>query len=391
MAGAAAIFPSSSPLLHARPPKHLRGTFHQRLPLASLWRGRERRISVTAASASSISMPINVECLETEFSGHGVTFEAIGNSCVVKMGLANGSAASLMLPCGLITSYKPYMWHGATFEVLHTIVSEGEDGAAVVRGGVSMDFKIGGGGDDGSIPWSPSCWSLRGVRGSPEKSIQVELVSVSPVDMAEVGCLVTLHQDFLGSELLISNTKSSPLQLTGSFISHLKVSTPDAAYAAGLQGSNYRSRRPLSSRFSMVPPDSGLSTSSKPWTDNVLRRLVPGWGDTDEEEEELNDAEEESEGEEEDDYARMTEKMSRIYTSAPRQSMRWMIQGRRNSVVVRRSGFEEFYMLSPGSEHEWYGKYAYICVGPSAQLTPLVLGPGEDAWRGAQYLHNPNL
>lgn len=168
MASAAAILPSSSPLLHARPPKRL-GTLHQHLPFASL---RRRHISVTAALASSISVPINVDYLETEFSGHGVTFEAIGDSCVVKMGLVNGSVASLMLPCGLITSYKPYMWHGATFEVLHTTVSEGDDGAAVVRGGVSMDFKIGG---DGSIPWSPSSWSLGSVRGSPEKSIQVRI------------------------------------------------------------------------------------------------------------------------------------------------------------------------------------------------------------------------
>ncbi|CAL9074326.1 unnamed protein product [Musa acuminata var. zebrina] len=390
MASAAVILPGSSPLLHARPPKRL-GTLYQHLPFASLRRRHKRKISVTAALASSISVPINLDYLETEFSGHGVIFEAIGDSCVVKMGLVNGSVASLMLPCGLITSYKPYMWHGATFEVLHTTVSEGADGAAVVRGGVSMDFEIGG---DGSIPWSPSSWSLESVRGSPEKSIQVELVSVSPVDMAEVRCLVTLHQDLLGSELLISNTKSSPLQLTGSFVSHLKVSTPDAAYAVGLQGSNYQSRQPLSSRFSMDPPDLGRrspSTSKKPWTQNVLRRLLPRWGDTGEEEEELNEGgdAEESEGEEEDDYARMTEKMSRIYTSAPRQ-FTIIDRGRRNSVVIRRSGFEELYMSSPGSEHEWYGKYAYICIGPAAQLTPLVLGPG-DTWRGAQYLHNPNL
>ncbi|URD99584.1 hypothetical protein MUK42_31113 [Musa troglodytarum] len=391
MASAAAIFPSSSPLLRASPLKHL-GTFHQHLPFASLWRRRKRQISGTAALDSSISIPINVDYLETEFSGHGVTFEAIGDSCVVKMGLVNGSVASLMLPCGLITSYKPYMWHGSTFEVLHTTVSEGDGGAAVVRGGVSMDFKIGG---DGSIPWSPSSWSLQSVRGSPEKSIQVELASVSPVDMAEVRCLVTLHQDLLGSELLISNTKSSRLRLTGSFISHLKVSTPDAAYAVGLQGSNYQSRQPFSSRFSMDPPDLGRrspSTSKKPWTQNVLRRLLPGWGDTGEEnEEELNEGgdAEESEGEEEDDYAHLTQKMSRIYTSAPRQ-FTIIDRGRRNSVVIRRSGFEELYVSSPGSEHEWHGKYAYICIGPAAQLTPLVLGPGE-TWRGAQYLHNPNL
>lgn len=65
-------------------------------------------------------------------------------------------------------------------------------------------------------------------------------------------------------------------------------------------------------------------------------------------------------------------------------------QGRRNSVVVGRDGFEELYMFSPGSSHESYGKYAYICVGQSAMLKPIVLGPNE-SWTGGQRLHNPNL
>lgn len=67
-----------------------------------------------------------------------------------------------------------------------------------------------------------------------------------------------------------------------------------------------------------------------------------------------------------------------------------MLQGKRNSVVVQRSGFEELYIFSPGSDHEWYGKYAYMCVGASAVLQPVVLGPGG-SWTGAQYLYNPNL
>lgn len=119
---------------------------------------------------TSISLPINADYLETEFSGHGVSFQGVGDSCAVKMVMENGSVATLMLPSGLITSYKPIMWHGATFEVLHTTVSEGEAGEAVVRGGVSMDFKIHAGGC--SIPWSSNHWSLQSVRGSPENSIE---------------------------------------------------------------------------------------------------------------------------------------------------------------------------------------------------------------------------
>lgn len=67
-----------------------------------------------------------------------------------------------------------------------------------------------------------------------------------------------------------------------------------------------------------------------------------------------------------------------------------MKQGRRNSVVVTRDGFNELYMFSPGSTHECYSKYTYICVGQSAVLTPIILGP-EDVWSGGQHLHNPNL
>ncbi|KAF6154061.1 hypothetical protein GIB67_018983, partial [Kingdonia uniflora] len=57
-------------------------------------------------------------------------------NCVVKMGLENGSFATLMPSSSLITSYKAHMWHGATIEVLHTTFKEGEDGTAVIQGGL---------------------------------------------------------------------------------------------------------------------------------------------------------------------------------------------------------------------------------------------------------------
>lgn len=65
-------------------------------------------------------------------------------------------------------------------------------------------------------------------------------------------------------------------------------------------------------------------------------------------------------------------------------------QGRRNSVVAGRKGFDELYLFSPGSSHEFYSKYSYICVGASAMLKPIMLRPG-DVWKGGQQLHNPNL
>ncbi|KAL4575719.1 hypothetical protein LXL04_011803 [Taraxacum kok-saghyz] len=61
--------------------------------------------------------------------------------------------------------------------------------------------------DDGGIPWSPSIWNLRNVGGSPDESIQVELISTSLEDKID-------HSD-------------------------LAVSTPEASYAVGLERANY--------------------------------------------------------------------------------------------------------------------------------------------------------
>jgi len=127
--------------------------------------------------------PLNVEYLTAEFAGHGVSFEPVGSSCAVKMALRNGSVAHVLLPSGLVTSYKPAMWHGTVTEVLHTNVAEGPGGRAVIRGGVSVDLRCAGG--DGV--WSPSAsgaWSLRDVRGNPTTSIEVRQNSTYSSDKA---------------------------------------------------------------------------------------------------------------------------------------------------------------------------------------------------------------
>ena len=67
-----------------------------------------------------------------------------------------------------------------------------------------------------------------------------------------------------------------------------------------------------------------------------------------------------------------------------------VLQGRRNSVIVGRKGFSELYMFSPGSGYEIYGEYAYVCVGQSAMLKPITVGP-EQELRLGQDLYNPNL
>ncbi|XP_021282704.1 protein NDH-DEPENDENT CYCLIC ELECTRON FLOW 5 [Herrania umbratica] len=376
-------FSSPTPTSH-----HL--CYHPHLPSTSLQRSNNRREFPLASVASIPYQPINVDYLEGEFSGHGVTFEGIGDSCVAKMGLDNGSQATLMLPSGLITSYKAPMWHGGTVELLHTSVSEGDEGEAVIQGGVSLAINCE---SDNEVSWSPSTWALRDIRGNSKNSIKVELISRE--NMVETRHIVTLQEDVLSSEIRVSNSKSSPLRWTGSIISHLTVSSPDATYALGLEGSNFLKMPPFLSNFGIIPPDFDLENDSyigQLWSQMELKMFFSGLGQRNHknasEADKKQRESEEMEGEEEG-YKQLNAQMSRIYTSAPR-FFTLIDRGRRNSVEVGREGFDELYMFSPGSSHEIYGEYAYICVGQSATLKPIILGPGE-VWRGCQHLHNPNM
>lgn len=58
-------------------------------------------------------------------------------------------------------------------------------------------------------------------------------------------------------------------------------------------------------------------------------------------------------------------------------------------MTVRRQGFKEVYIMSPGSEHEWYSKYSYICIGHAAQLRPVIID-AQSEWSGGLQLFNPN-
>lgn len=332
--------------------------------------------------------PVNVDYLEREFSGHGVTFAELGDSCVVRMGLESGSMATLMLPSGLVTSYKVPMWHGGTLEMLHTTVSEGENGGGKIQGGVSLAVKCGS--EDG-FSWSPNTWALTGVTGDPQDSIEVELISSDSEGMVEVKYKVNLQQDVLTSELAITNSKTSSIRVTGSVVTHLTISTPDATYVIGLEGSNFFNRPPFLSNYSIIPPNWSQDKGSgynQLWSQTSLSKFLSNWVVSEANEEDSTIGKE-VEGEESDNYKHLTEEMSNIYTNAPR-NFTIIDRGRRNSIVVGRNGFEELYMFSPGSTHEWYGKYAYVCLGPSAMLTPIVIRP-EDTWSGGQHLHNPSL
>ncbi|KAH9603339.1 hypothetical protein KSS87_012985 [Heliosperma pusillum] len=339
-----------------------------------------------ASYPHSESQPsFNINYLETEFGCNGVGFKDLGESYVMKMVLENGSAASLVLPAGLVTSYKPKMWHGSSVEVLHTSVSQDLAGTPVILGGVSLLLEVV---SDQGFSWSPLNWVLNSVSRSSEDSedaddsIQVEMISRDVGKTVEVKYVLTLKDDALITEINISSSTSSQLELRGYILSHLNVSTPDATYAFGLERSNFSDREPLNSNFCIIPPDIENSTtpgSSQTWS---LKELFSA-------KKEDIEGTEDMEGEEDENYKHLTSKLSRIYTYAPR-SFTIIDRGKRNSVSVGRNGFEEVYLYSPGSSHESYTKYSYICVGQSALLKPLSLGPHQ-TWTGQQILHNPNL
>ncbi|KAF4346813.1 hypothetical protein F8388_023326 [Cannabis sativa] len=121
------------------------------------------------------------------------------------MTLENGSTAILMLPSGLITSYKAAMWHGGTDEMLHSSVFEEEKGSASIQGGVSLvlDFTT-----EYAHSWSPTNWALKNISGNSQHSIQVELINSDSIAMVEVKHIVTLKKDELSSEVVISNSSS---------------------------------------------------------------------------------------------------------------------------------------------------------------------------------------
>ncbi|GMH18755.1 hypothetical protein Nepgr_020596 [Nepenthes gracilis] len=363
-------------------PPHLPSSYHHN--------PSRRYLPLPASSISSASFPpfIDVEYLESEFSGRGVTFTGFGQSYVARMAVENGSVATVMLPSGIITSYKPKMWHGGTEEVLHTFVSKGDDGGAFILGGVSLALACES--EGGGFLWSPTTWTLSDVRGSPRDSIEVEIISRDSKSTVEVKYSIILREDVLSSKITVSSSSSALLQLIGSFLSHLTVSTPDATYAIGLEGSDFINRPPLLSEFSIIPPElrQRKETGSSQFQVPSLKGLSPA-SDGKMNNYRGGELEEEMEGEERYDYKHLTEKMSRIYRSAPR-NFTIIDRGRRNSVVVGRNGFEELYIYSPGSSYEWYGKYAYVCVGQSAVLKPIILGPAA-VWTGEQQLHNPNL
>lgn len=89
------------------------------------------------------------------------------------------------------------------------------------------------------------------------------MISRDSEKLVEVTHSITLKEDTLSSEISVSNLKSSVVSITGSILSHLTVSTPDATYAGGLERSNFFNRPPFVSDFGVIPPS--LAKNNENW------------------------------------------------------------------------------------------------------------------------------
>lgn len=308
---------------------------------------------------------------------------------MVEMEVENGSSAKLLLPSGLITSYKPLMWHGGCMEVLHTIVSGDSDqeSSASVQGGVGLHLNYTA--DEDGTCWSATDWAVHSVSAKPDDAIQVTLRCCNTEGKLSVKYVVTLYDKLLTTAVLVDNVSSSPIELTSSVMTNLSLSTPDAAYAIGLRGCSYCTKAPLPSEFRIV---SNVEDESKPSSSWLFLQHLFGTKEGSQKRKLSTGDEEGTESlwiVEEDDFVHLRNKMSRIYFT-PREQIRINDRGRRLTLILRKLGFEEFHLSSPGSNSISYGKHCYICTGPASMYKPVVLSPGEE-WRAAQVLENPNI
>lgn len=143
--------------------------------------------------------------------------------------------------------------------------------------------------------------------------MQVELICKDSEDMVEVKHIVTLKEDVLSSELVITNSKSSPIQLSGTLLSHLTVSSAEATFAVGLEGSDFFTTSPFLSSFGIIPSDFGLR---KGVDFSQLWNQVSLWSSRNTQSE--SEYDKDIKGEENDNYKQLGEEMSLLYTNAPR-------------------------------------------------------------------------
>ncbi|KAJ7514268.1 hypothetical protein O6H91_23G036000 [Diphasiastrum complanatum] len=364
-------------------------------------------LNSAAFSASPIRAPAEskkdnswAESLQKKFAGSkAVRFQQKGNLVMMELKAEKGSTARMLLPQGLITSYKPSMWHGGFEEMLHIETSE-VDGVPKAEGGIGLNFSYADGEPGSILSESSQIWELEDILEEPSGTVQVMLMCRIPGcgkqghDVLSLHYIVTLSQTMLASAIAVSNIGRSTMKFTGSVFSYVALSDIEGTYVVGLKGC----------RYSSVPT---ASESTKKY--NIFHAIGQIWSDKiNKNQNKLEDISFSSQqlgtdhatfvprgmndlmdwAVEKEDYAGLSDGMKRLYMML-NDSCMLLDRGKRRSLVFRRVGFSDLWLCNPGRKSGKRDWDKIACIGPASAHQPVVLEPGQE-WRAAQVIQNLN-
>lgn len=229
----------------------------------------------------------------------------------------------------------------------------------------------------------------------------------------DISYVVTLYSLSMATAVIVRNTGSKPVALTGAVLSHIKFDKRGGTAVEGLRGCPYCSHPPPAAAFSLLSPA------------EAMKREDPGWFGG-------GGGEEPRQGVwtiEEDLYTTLKKKVSRVYAAPPEErkkrvystapskfttidqvgfadrpnyeffeskvtlhcyGMMMNLQYSGLGFRLVRMGFDDMYLCSPGGMYDKFGKDYFLCTGMASMLVPVVVNPGEE-WKAAQVIEHDNL
>ncbi|EFJ14933.1 hypothetical protein SELMODRAFT_423216 [Selaginella moellendorffii] len=182
------------------------------------------------------------ELLQERFGCKELEFERSDGIVEARLKLACGSAATIALPQGVVTSYRPIMWHESQEEVLHSKRFPLQGGCAYkggIRASVARIPEVEDGEETKRANDPPLSWIVNGVSRAPNKWVKITLGSSLP--NLKLKNSVTLSKRQLQSTLSIENTGKAPCCFHASIATAVEVGDLAGAYAMGLLGTNFLS------------------------------------------------------------------------------------------------------------------------------------------------------
>lgn len=353
------------------------------LPLHLPSCARRASTALRASAAPAAATATTAQSLEESFGRKGLRFVAdpAGGAPTAELSVRNGSSLHLRLGDGLVTSYKPkvYWKDDGCREVLYTVAGKGGVGLVLNEASSSS------GGAGIAAQWSlvdGAEWTVRDADSDSYDAVQVELGCTK--GKLDISYVVTLYGVSMATAVIVRNTGSKPVELTGAVLSHIKFDKRGGTAVEGLRGCPYCSQPPPAAGFSLLSPA------------EAMMREDPGWFS--------GGGEEPRQGVwtvEEDLYTVLKKKVSRVYAAPPEERKKRVYSTAPSKFTtidqysglgfrLVRMGFDDMYLCSPGGMYEKFGKDYFLCTGMASMLVPVVVNPGEE-WKAAQVIEHDNL